>query len=199
MKRVSGIKIYLVLVLLCVGAPALCFDSSEECRGRRTEWLDAYHRLHDAVEQYQKTKEDPIGPRIEEKLTKRSPRVSTAMIVRRVLDARKARMAEAREKATQLLDVEEERFHKWRTCRSANRRSRFSSRSVPEATERKRLKSRLSDLFLDEAYVQYKDYRAPSSSSYSYRTRRSPQWAPYGYGPPGFYTQGRGNRGFYYR
>ena len=197
MTRLLGIKICLVLVLLCAGAPAVCFDSSEECAGRRAEWLEAYHRLRDAVEAFQKTKEDPVGTRIEEKLAKRSHGVSTAMIVRRVLDARETRMAEAREKATKLLGVEEERFHKWRTCRSGNRRSRFSSRNEPTVTERKRLKSRLSDLFLDEAYVQYKDYRGPSSSSYSYRSRRWPQWGPYGYDSRGFYTQGRGYRGFY--
>jgi hypothetical protein len=195
--RPLGIKICLVLALLCAGAPAVCFDSSEECGGRRAEWLEAYHRLHDAVEEFQKAKEDPVGPRIEEKLVKRSHGVSTAMIVRRVLDARKTRMAEAREKAAKLLGVEEERFHKWRTCRSANRSSRFSSRNESAVIERKRLKSRLSDLFLDEAYAQYKDYRAPSSSSYSYRSRRWPQSGPYGYDPRGFYTQGRGYRGFY--
>jgi hypothetical protein len=194
-----GIKICLAVLLSCAAAPARSYDFPAECGGPATRWLEAYHRLHDAVEELRKAKKDPVGPKIEERLAKKSPRVSTAVIVRMVLDARKARIAQSREMITKLRGEEQERFKRLRRCGTIRRRFRALSKTVPELAERKRLKSRLSELLLDEAYVQYKNFRAPSSSSsYSSRPRRSLQWGPYGYGPPGFYTQGRrGARGFY--
>ena len=199
MTRAWGIEICLVLLLVCAAVPARCYDFPEECGGPATQWLEAYHRLRDAVEELRKAKKDPVGPKIEEKLAKKSFKVSTAVIVRRVLDARKARIAQARDEITKLLGAEQERFNGLRKCGPVRRRFRALSKTVPELAERKRLKSRLSELLLDEAYVQYKNFRAPSSSSsYSSRSRRTLQWGPYGYGPPGFYTQGRrGARGYY--
>jgi len=118
--------------------------------------------LEEKAEMYAQVKEQSIATRIEEMLVKAGPRGRAARIVRGVLQERAGRMAEIRDELQDLISEEKGAFSQWRECVTRGRRVKGFAKSHPEAASRKRLIAGLPDLLLDEAFLQYKGYRAPA-------------------------------------
>jgi len=179
----------LLIVLVCV-VPAISEDVPGHCRKAHQDWLGAFNQFKAGIQDYRQLKEESITPRIEEEMKGREGRPPIAAIVRTVLQERDRRLSQAGKELEKLLALEKDSFDRWKVCSSqGRRRSQAHSRSDPEIVERDRLSAQCKDLLLDETFEQYRNYRAPVPSDYSYygpgpypRSQFPEQSAPGGYG-----------------
>jgi hypothetical protein len=174
--------------------PGIADEVELTCKEARNEWVKAYELLVTCAEELRLAKEESIGPKVQERMEDKSPKVPTARVVRSVLDERRQQIAEAVKKTDKARTQEAYSFEKWRNCaRRGRARSRDGFRSNPDVLERKEFRQRLKKLMVDEAYAQYKDYRPRTPSDYYYGASRYPEPRGQGYGS----QWGRGYQGYY--
>jgi hypothetical protein len=165
--RVGIAAAALALILFWV-SPGALHAQQDACDSLREQWLTAFNSLREGVEELRRVKNESVEPLILRNLE--SAQTTIARGVRNALEARKKRMTEAKDRARQLAAVEQLAFKRWGDCNRGRRWARAGSppidpRSVGQ--ERHRLLSALDDLFLDDAYLQYKNSRPsrPSENS----------------------------------
>ena len=143
-------------------------ESGGPCGQELQEWTRAYDALKTSFGDYKQVKTDPVMPRIEQELAEKISGTVIAQTVRGVLRDRTRRLDEAKQKLEGAMMEEKNAFERCRRCLGQGRtRSGGVARSYPEMSERERFLSQLPDEMLDEAFVQYRNHRAPAASAYS--------------------------------
>lgn len=167
MKRILILNISLAVWLsLLASAP-----TEAGCEAEETGWTQACETLKHALENYRRLKGESITPHIEAELEKTEPSRSTARSVQEVLKKRTRLLEDAKAKCLELAQSERSIYDEWRRCAgSGGGRRRNPDPQGPNSAARQRseLLASMQDLLLDEAYVQYKNYRDPSPASYSF-------------------------------
>lgn len=141
------------------------------CEAETSGWTQAYEALEQGMESYRRLKAESITPRIEEELEKKEEGRSIARSVQEVLKERTRLLGDAKTKCLELAQSERSVYDEWRRCAgSGGGRRRNPNPQGPDRVARQRssLLASLQDLLLDEAYLQYKNFRDPSSASYSF-------------------------------
>jgi hypothetical protein len=167
LKKILILTIGLAVWLSVVGSER----TEANCETETTGWTQAYEALEQAMESYRRLKEESITPRIQEELEKTEPGRSIARGVQEVLKARTRLLGDAKTKCLELAQSERSVYDEWRRCAgSGGGRRRNPNPQGPDSVARQRsgLLASLQDLLLDEAYVQYRNYRDPSPASYSF-------------------------------
>ncbi len=141
------------------------------CEAESTGWTQACEALKQALESYGRIKGESITPRIEAKLEKTEPGGSTARSVQEVLKERTRSLDDAKTKCLELARSERSIYDEWRRCAGdggGHRRNPDPHGPNSVARQRSELLASMQDILLDEAYVQYKNYRdaSPASSSF---------------------------------
>jgi len=164
---IRGLVLFLTLGLcLLSGTPLLAETDSGPCATERAQWSKAYESLQVGMENYHQVKNESVGPRIANEMAAHERRASIARIVQAVLEERGDRLAELGQRCHELADLERSSFDAWRRCASVGFQRRDSASAVTFKSifrERDRLMAELHDLLLDEAYIQYKNHRAPAT------------------------------------
>ena len=164
-------KVLILTISVTVWLSAIGSERTEAyCEAETTGWNQAYEALTQAMESYRRLRGESITARIEEKLEKTEQGRSIARGVQEVLKERTRLLADAKTKCLELAERERSVYHEWRRCAgSGGGRRRNTDATGPDSVARQRsdLPASLQDLLLDEAYVQYKNYRDPSPPSYS--------------------------------
>jgi hypothetical protein len=152
----------------------LSFVASEQteafCEAETSAWTQAYEALEQALESYRLLKGESVTPRIKAELEKTEPGRSIARSVQEILKERSRLLGEAKTKCLELAQAERSVYDEWRRCaESAGGRRRHADPHGPGNVARRHsdILASMQDLLLDEAYVQYKNYRDPSPASYS--------------------------------
>ncbi len=162
----TRVFVLLALTLLLTGTPLLSETVSGWCDGEQTKWSNAYESLRAGMESYRKVKYESIAPQITQEIATRGSRKPISRIVRAALKDRRERMAEAGERCRDLADQEQSCFKDLQRCATIGSRRRGNSSTAnfkSISRERNRLIAELKDLLLDEAYIQYKNHRAPAT------------------------------------
>jgi len=152
---------------LCIitGNPVLSDTISGPCATEQSRWVTDNQSLQAAMEAYRQTKNESITPRIAQEMSTQGRGLSIARIVQVVLKKRNERCAEVARKCIELADIEKASFEEWRRCGSTGAQRRASTPTGDFKStfrERDRLLAELQDLLMDEAHMQYKNYRAPA-------------------------------------
>ncbi len=190
-----------VIALLPLAAGVLPVGASDRCRERLAEWSETYARLRDAVAHLKQSTSQDLRDRIAKEIEESDGRSSIAAAVRKVLRERDLRLEEQRERVRTLRRSEKTAYSHCRSCLHRSRAGNGED-TVPEETlkERKELVAQIPGLLLDEAYIQYKNYRAPTPpSDQNYYWRYTYQnAAPQGRRRPqrGYYPGRQMNRGY---
>ncbi len=167
MKKVLILTISLTIWLSVIGPER----TQAYCEAEASGWTQAYEALAQAMESYRRLKEESITPRVEEKLEKKEQVRSIARDVQGVLKERNHLLGDAKTKCLELAERERSLYDEWRRCAGGGggRRRNPDPHGGPASVARQRneLLASLQDLLLDEAFVQYKNFRNPSPSSYS--------------------------------
>lgn len=143
-------------------------ESGGPCGQELQEWTRAYDALKKSVADYKEVKTDPVTHRIEQELAEKMSGTAIAQTVQGVLRDRTRRLDEAKQKLEGAIMEEKNAYERCRRCLGQGRaRSGGVARSYPEMSERERFVSQLPDEMLDEAFVQYRNYRTPAASAYS--------------------------------
>jgi hypothetical protein len=162
---VTCILIALICTISCISVSALTADAS--CNVEAAGWTQAYEALARGIESCRSLKQESITPRIEQELEK-EPRRPLAQSVQEVLKERSRSLEQAKTMCLELAERERSAYSEWRRCAGAGagRRGRHDLQG-PDGVARQRneLLASLQDVLLDEAYVQYKNYRDPSGGS----------------------------------
>jgi hypothetical protein len=165
MIRRLALPLSIVLCLL-MGTPLLSETLSDPCATDRVAWSNAYEALQAAMEGYRRIKNESVGPLIAREMDAHDRGLSIARVVEVVLKERGKKLSELGRQCLELANVELSFFEHWRRCASAGVQKRDSA-SVAAfkkiSRDRDRLMAELRDLLLDEAYVQYKNHRAPAA------------------------------------
>jgi hypothetical protein len=167
LKKIVILTIGLVVWLSLVGSARIEAGCEPEAAG----WTQAYGALEQAMESYRRLKEESVTPRIEEELKKTGQDRSIARSVEEVLKERTRLLGDAKTKCLDLAQSERSTYDEWRRCSGSGvGRRRNTDPNGPNRVARRRseLLASMQDLLLDEAYVQYKNYRDPSPASYSF-------------------------------
>lgn len=163
---IRGLVLFLSIGLcLLTGTPLLSDTSSGPCATEHARWSNAYESLQTGMENYRQIKYESVSPRIARDMGTQGKAASIARIVQVVLKERGERLAELGQKCLELADLERSSFEELRRCASMGAQRRDNSSAVlfkSISRERDRLMAELQDLLLDEAYVQYKNHRAPA-------------------------------------
>jgi hypothetical protein len=164
---IRGLALFLSLGLcLVTGTPLLSDTTSGPCATDHARWSNAYESLQASMENYRQVKYESVSPRIAREMETQGRGASTARIVQVVLKDRGDRLAELGQKCLELADLERSSFEELRRCAAmgAQRRDNSSAAVIKGLSrERERLMAELQDLLLDEAYIQYKNHRAPAA------------------------------------
>ncbi|MGB6067774.1 MAG: hypothetical protein WBG50_23455 [Desulfomonilaceae bacterium] len=162
-------RVFVLLALalfFLTGTPILSETLPGPCGDEQAKWSSAYESLRAGMESYRKVKYESIGPQITQEIGKRESRKPIARIVRAALKERSERLAEAGERCRELADQEQYCFKDLQRCAAIGGRRRGNS-SIANFTsisrERIRLIAELKELLLDEAYIQYRNHRAPAT------------------------------------
>jgi hypothetical protein len=165
MMRGLALFLSLGLCLLTV-TPLLSDTTSGQCATEHARWLNAYESLQTGMENYRQIKYESVGPRIARDMGTQGKGASIARIVQVVLKERGERLSELSQRCLELADLERSSFKEWRRCATLGAQRRDNSSAVAVKSiipERDRLMAELQDLLLDEAYIQYKNHRAPAA------------------------------------
>lgn len=153
---------------LCIltATPLLSSTVSGQCAAEEAKWSKAYADLQAGMDNYRKVKYESVTPRIARDMTAHEREPSIARVVQAVLQERSERLAELGRTCLELAQLERSAFDEWRGCATTGISRRENSamanfRSI--SLERDRLIIELRDLLLDEAYIQYKNHRAPDA------------------------------------
>jgi len=167
---IRGLVFFLSIGLcLLTGTPLLSDTTSGPCATEHARWSNAYESLQTGMENYRQIKYESVSPRIAEDMGTQGRGASIARIVQVVLKEREERLAELGRRCLELADLERSSFEEWRRCVTVGAQRRDNASAVAFKSiipERNRLVAELQDLLLDEAYVQYKNYRAPAAPTY---------------------------------
>ena len=161
------ILIAVICTISCVSVSASTADAS--CNVEAAGWTQAYEALARGIESCRSLKQESITPRIEQELEK-EPRRPVAKSVQEVLKERSRSLEQAKKMCLELAERERSAYSEWRRCAGAGagRRGRHDLQGPDGVTrQRNELLVLLQDVLLDEAYVQYKNYRDPSRGSQS--------------------------------
>ncbi len=156
----------LICMIFWIGVSASIADAS--CDVEAAGWTRAYESLAQGIESCRSLKQESITTRIEQELEKTGPRRSMAQCVREVLKERTRSFGDAKAMCLELAERERSAYAEWRRCAGVGggRRGRVDPQGPDSvARQRNELLALLQDVLLDEAYVQYKNYRDPSHSS----------------------------------
>jgi hypothetical protein len=167
LKKILILSIGLAIWLSFVGLEL----TEASCEAETSGWTLAYEALEKAMESYRLLKGESVAPRIEAELEKMERRRSIARSVYEVLKERARLLGDAKTKCLELAQSERSVYDEWRRCAgNGGDRRRNPDPHGPNSVARQRsgLLATLQDLLLDEAYVQYKNYRDPSHASYSF-------------------------------
>jgi hypothetical protein len=154
---------------LLMGTPVLSDTLSGPCATEQVTWSNAYESLQAGMEAYRQAKNEPVGPRISREMGAHDRGVSIARGVEVVLKERGDKLAELGRRCLESANVERSSFEQWRRCATVGIKRRDSASEAAFkkiSRERGRLMAELRDLLLDEAYVQYKNHRAPDAPAY---------------------------------
>ncbi len=201
-------------VVMLGSVPLIGLAQENPCNGARGELVNASRELKAEAAKYKQALEQSVTPEIQEELSGKEGKASIAAVVRRVLNRRAQRLSEIRARIDTLMSMERIAFSDWQRCatKAGGRLEKLSGESRNVVQAHQKLAAELSDLLLDEAYRQYKDYRDPSppsgpyyGSAYDsqapYSRQRSPYPGPYGdrygYGPPGYDPRRSPYQGYY--
>ncbi len=164
---IRGIALFLSLGLcLLTGTPLLSDTTSGPCATEHAKWSNAYESLQTGMEDYRQIKYESVSPRIARDMGTQGRGASIARIVQAVLKERGERLAELGQRCLELADLERSSFEEWRRCATVGAQRRDNSSAVVFKSiirERDLLMAELQDLLLDEAYIQYKNHRAPAA------------------------------------
>jgi hypothetical protein len=164
---IRGLALFLSLGLcLVTGTPLLSDTTSGPCATEHARWANAYESLQAGMENYRQIKFESVSPRIASDMGTQGKRASISRIVQGVLKERGERLAELGRKCVELADLERSSLEEWRRCAMAGAQRRDNSSAAvfkSISRERDQLMAELQDLLLDEAYVQYKNHRAPAA------------------------------------
>ncbi len=159
------ILIALICMISWINVSALTADAS--CNVEAAGWTQTYEALARGIESCRYLKQESITARIERELEK-EPRRPMAKSVQEVLKERSRSLEQAKTMCLELAERERSAYAEWRRCAGAGagRRGRRDLQG-PDGVSRQRneLLASLQDVLLDEAYVQYKNYRDPSGGS----------------------------------
>jgi hypothetical protein len=162
---VTCILIVLICTISWISVSALTADAS--CNVEAAGWTQTYEALARGIESCRYLKQESITPSIEQELEK-EPRRPVAKSVQEVLKERSRSLEQAKTMCLELAERERSAYSEWRRCAGAGagRRGRHDLQG-PDGVARQRneLLASLQDVLLDEAYVQYKNYRDPSGGS----------------------------------
>jgi hypothetical protein len=163
---VTCILIPLICTISWISVSALTADAS--CNVEAAGWTQAYEALARGIESCRYFKQESTTARIEQELEKTAPRRSMAQCVQEVLKERTRSLGESKTMCMELAERELSAYTQWRRCAGAGRGRRGrDDMQGPDSVARQRneLLVLLQDVLLDEAYVQYKNYRDPSRGS----------------------------------
>lgn len=158
--------------------PLFSADGTGACDAQRSRWMETHEFLKETMGACQRIKEAPLGSRIQRELTSRQAD-SIAYGVQAVLKERSAALSAAMQRCREAAGMEAHAFEDWRRCaRTVRPRKGEPPVASPDsvAGTRKQVLSALQDLLLDEAYVQYKNFRQPEPPAYS--LYQQPGWGP---------------------
>ncbi|MGO9569034.1 MAG: hypothetical protein ACLP5H_15980 [Desulfomonilaceae bacterium] len=163
---IRGLALFISLGLcLLTGTPLLSDTNSGPCDTEHARWSKAYESLQAGMERYRQIKYESVSPRIAREMGAHERGASIARIVEVVLKERRERLAELGQRCLEFADLERSSFEDWRRCATVRFQRRDNSSAVAFKSivrERDLLMAELQDLLLDEAYVQYKNHRAPA-------------------------------------
>jgi hypothetical protein len=164
---IRGLVLFVSIGLcLLTGTPLLSQTTSGPCATEHARWSNAYESLQTSMENYRQIKYESVSPRIARDMGTQGRGASIAGIVQMVLKERGDRLAELGQKCLEFADLERSSFEAWRRCAAMGAQRRDNSSAVvikSISRERDGLMAELQDLLLDEAYIQYKNHRAPAA------------------------------------
>jgi len=169
LKKILILSISLSVWISFVGSE----QTEASCEAETSAWAQAYEALEQALESYRLLRGESVTPRIESELEKTEPGRSIARNVQEILKERSRLLGEAKTKCLELAQAERSVYDEWRRCaEGAGGRRRHADPLGPNNVARQHsdILASMQDLLLDEAYVQYKNYRDPSPASYSDQT-----------------------------
>lgn len=160
--------------------------SAEACESQRSAWASSYEKLAQTAELCRNLRESSLQSRLEQLKASGEGGPSIARMVRAALLERQVALNQARRQCREAADRERFAFTDWRSCLS---RSRVGGPQAGNAEiqaavrEREKLLKHVEDVLLDEAYVQYKNYRPPVAAEEE-ASRQQQRDTGYGqYGP----------------
>jgi hypothetical protein len=180
-------------LLALASSPLYCHDGQDGCAELQEQWGAALQTLKERMEELRRFKSAPLEPAIQREQANQGNALSIAGSVRAALEERAALTDAATRQCRDAADQERIAFEELRTCLPSGRQRRSNTNASwqnGDLDERKLVLAALQELLLDEAYLQYKNYRAPSPPTYS---DYGPQWGP---GPGSAYDPYRANRGY---
>jgi hypothetical protein len=163
---VTHILVALICIISWINVSVLTADAS--CDVEAAGWTQAYEALARGIESCRYLKQESITGRVEQQLEKTESRRNMAQCVQEVLKERTRSLEEAKTMCLELAERERTAYAGWRRCAGAGsgRRSRPDVQGPDSvARQRNELLVLLQDVLLDEAYVQYKNYRDPTGGS----------------------------------
>jgi hypothetical protein len=164
---IRGLVLFLSLGLcLVAGTPLRSETPPGPCATEHAKWANAQESLQASMENYRQVKYESVSPRITRDMETQGRGASIARIVRVALKEREERLAELGQKCLELADSERSSLEEWRRCATVGAQRRDNSSAVVFKSiyrERDQLMAELQDLLLDEAYIQYKNHRAPAA------------------------------------
>jgi hypothetical protein len=166
--------------LLAASGFAFAFEADQRCASMLDEWRRAFDAVKECSSAYRQLKDESVSSAIEDRISDKGKR-KVAAVVRDVLQDRKARLETAGKELESRLGQEKDLFTRWRSCIGQGRKASNARANSPEVREREEYIGQARELLLDEAYVQYKDYRAPGPR-YSYENPQASGRNPWGYG-----------------
>ena len=193
MTRRLRLVVTAVLLLAVASSPLYCQDGTDSCVALQEKWGAAFQTLKERMEELRRFKSAPLKPAIQREQANPGNALSIAGSVRAALKERAALTDAATRQCRDAADRERIAFEELRACLPSGRQRRSNTNASwqnGDLDERKLVLAALQELLLDEAYLQYKNYRAPSPPSYS---GYGPQWGP---GPGSAYDPYRANRGY---
>lgn len=181
------------LLLTIASSPLYCQDGRDSCTAFRQQWGTVFQTLKDRMDELRRLKSAPLEPAIQRELANPGNALSMAGSVRAALKERTAMTDATTRECRDAAERERMAFDKLRTCLPSSRQRRTNTNDSfhdGDLGERKLVLTTLQELLLDEAYRQYKNYQAPTPSTYS---DYGPQWGP---GPGSAYDPYRANRAY---
>lgn len=175
MIRAALFIVIVGLGFLVGNAPVSLAQTEDACKDLHAKWSEASGRLQEKMDACRRARESSLAERIEGDLARRDSAMTIARAVQAAVKERSLVMRDITDQCREAAAVENAAFKDLRRCLGSARRSRKRPNNGTWENllkERKQLLADLKVLLLDEAYAQYKDYRAPTPPEYS------------GYGPP---------------